>query len=126
MRLCLLLIRVHLLVMSMACFDRLSQRVSLELAALANLRRFRPVVSGLVSGQTPAPCRFCLRPGEVRSIDHASGELEISVRSGVFWVTEEAGSEDHIIEPGRVFRPSRRGRLVIEAFRPGCLLLHVT
>jgi hypothetical protein len=63
-----------------------------------------------------------LDAGQVVTLDDAVG-TRIVARSGTLWVTEEAGSKDHIVRPGDALIVARPGRTVIQALQPASISL---
>ena len=73
----------------------------------------------MLSLQAPV---VALEPGEVFSLDDASG-TRIHARSGVVWVTYENSAADLILERGQSLVVARGGRAVVQALQPACVAL---
>ncbi|MBK8325304.1 MAG: DUF2917 domain-containing protein [Betaproteobacteria bacterium] len=67
--------------------------------------------------------RFALEPGQVVSLDDASGAL-IEPTGGRLWITEEGERKDFVVRPGETFVVSRGGRTVVQAVDPAWVTLH--
>lgn len=65
----------------------------------------------------PHPARQALAPGALLSLSAVRG-LEIEVRAGRIWLTEEGDGDDHFIAAGQRHRVQGDGRVVLEVDGP--------
>lgn len=61
----------------------------------------------------PAATEHGLAPGALCVLD-GSAALQLTVLQGRLWVTCSGDADDHFLQAGAVWRPGRRGRLVLE------------
>jgi hypothetical protein len=53
------------------------------------------------------------------AVEHSG--LELRVRRGTVWVTQEGDPEDHVLEAGGAFVTTRPGRVAIQSLTPARL-----
>lgn len=49
--------------------------------------------------------------------------MVVCCTEGVVWLTQPGDSEDHFIAPGETFAISRKGVVMVEAWRQACITL---
>ncbi len=65
----------------------------------------------------PERADFKLRPHELIELDHLRPGAGIECKQGILWLTCDGDLQDHVLEPGQRFIPTKDGRIVIEAMR---------
>lgn len=69
-------------------------------------------------GSLAKPAEISLYPGFLYTLRIQKHPVRISLHTGMVFITQEADSRDHILNPGEQITLTHKGRAIIEAFSP--------